>query len=135
MLVKLNSIFTIADARGPEIDQSATARWLMEGVWFPPMLGSKLVGWDGPRVSLNRPGPAITAEARFDEEGRIAGFDCSRYRDIGGGKSVLTLWRATCSDYRQFGAFRVPTTVRGTWRLETGDFDCIDFRVQSIEYE
>jgi hypothetical protein len=34
MLVKLESLFTIADACGPEIDQGANLRWLAEAVWF-----------------------------------------------------------------------------------------------------
>ena len=135
MIVKLNSIFTIADVKGAEIDQSAAARWLMEGVWFPVMFASDLVQWTGSLVRLLQPGLPVTADARFDAEGRIVGFECNRFRDIGGGKVEMSRWKAECSDYRQFGAFRVPTTVTGTWVLASGNFDCIEFRVQSIEYE
>jgi hypothetical protein len=135
MVVRLNSIITMADTRGPEIDQSAAARWLMEGVWFPPMLGSDLVRWDDSRVTLIQPGPPVTAEATFDNEGRIIAIKSDRYRDLGSGKSVMTWWKGTCSEYRQFGSFRVPTRIKGKWLLESGDFECIDFHVQSIEYQ
>jgi hypothetical protein len=35
MLVKMNSVFTIASASGPEVDQGASLRWLAEAIWFP----------------------------------------------------------------------------------------------------
>lgn len=46
MLVKLNSFFTLVDARGPEVDQGSAARWLAETVWFPMAFASDGIRWE-----------------------------------------------------------------------------------------
>lgn len=139
MVVKLNSLIPLAKAEGPKVDQSAAARWLMEGVWFPSMFASDLVQWEQvdrlrARVSIRQAGPPVAAEMTFDEAGRITTIEADRYRDVGRGKAVMTRWKAVCCDYARFGSFQAPTSVRGAWMLPKGDFDCIDFKVRSIEY-
>jgi hypothetical protein len=49
MLVRLVSLFRIADASGPEIDQGASRRWLAESVRFPYAF---VIRSDGKRSTL-----------------------------------------------------------------------------------
>ncbi|MCK4577528.1 MAG: hypothetical protein KAU50_01980 [Candidatus Marinimicrobia bacterium] len=46
MLVKLLSIKTIADAKGPEVDQGELLRYLSEAVWYPSAFLSANVEWE-----------------------------------------------------------------------------------------
>jgi len=46
MLVKLESLFAIADASGPEIDQGASLRWLAEAIWFPYAFVGEAIRWE-----------------------------------------------------------------------------------------
>ena len=46
MLVKLISLFGIADASGPEIDQGANLRWLAESAWFPYAFLGDQIKWE-----------------------------------------------------------------------------------------
>ena len=136
MLVKLNGLITIADVTGPEMDQSSAARWLMEGLWFPSMLASNLVQWEPlsanhARITLR---PDVTTTVEVDDQGRIVSVECDRYRDAGGGKAVMTRWHGACEEYQDFGGYRVPATIRGAWMLDGGEFECIRFQVQTIEY-
>src|SRR5882724_9399279 len=97
MLVRLESLFPIAGARGPEIDQGASLRWLSEAVWFPYAYAGDAVRWEpvsgeAARVRLVQEGAPVAALVEFDAEGRIVLIRGERYRDVGGGRSVLTPW-------------------------------------------
>ena len=105
MLVKFNSIFTMADARGAEIDQSAQARWLAEVVWFPLAFAGERIRWEpiddgSARATLLGERSPVSLVMEFDEEGRAARVRGERYRAVKGGKAVLTPWSGICTDYR-----------------------------------
>jgi hypothetical protein len=139
MLVKLLSVLQIGDASGPEIDQGSRLRWLGEAVWFPYGFVSDEVRWDAldgrsARVTLRPNGEAVTAIAEFDADGKLTGFRADRYRDVGGGKALLTPWVVRCDRFQTFGGFRVPTSIDVRWILPEGEFESIRFRVTSVEY-
>lgn len=139
MLVKLNSIFTLADARGAEIDQGARARWLAEAVWFPSAFAGDAVRWEAiddqsARVTLSDGGLPVSLVAEFDDAGRAVRVRGERYRSVEGGRTVLTAWSGCCSEYRAFDGFQVPASVEASWDLEGGQFTYARFRVSELEY-
>ena len=139
MLVKVESIFTIADARGPEIDQGARLRWLVEAAWFPYAFAGDAIEWQpvdahSARVTLRDQVLPVSAVVEIDADGRLASLRAERYRDLGGGKAALSRWGGRYEAYRDFGGFRVPTSVDVTWDLEEGPFTYARFRVTTIEY-
>jgi uncharacterized protein DUF6544 len=139
MLVKLASVFTIADASGPEIDQGAALRWLAECAWFPYAFVGSQVEWTpidahSARVSLRRDGLPVSAIVEFDDEGKLASLRAERYRDVGGGTAALTRWAGTYSDYRSVDGFRVPYLVDVRWILDGQEFSYARFRITTIEY-
>jgi hypothetical protein len=139
MRVKPLSTFTIADASGPEIDQGSTLRWLAESVWFPYALAGAAVEWaaidaHSARASLRTDGLPVQAIFDVDADGRIVGLHAERYRDVGGGRSVLTPWSGRYSNYVEYGGFRVPSSVEVTWDLETGPFCYARFVITALEY-
>jgi hypothetical protein len=139
MLVKLLSAFTIADASGPEIDQGAALRWLAESVWFPYAFAADTVSWEAidgrsARASLRTAGSPVRAIFEVDRDGRIVQLHAERFRDLGGGRSVLTPWSGRYSDYAEFGGFRVPSSVEVTWDLTDGPFGYARFNLTALEY-
>jgi len=139
MLIKFNSIFTLANVRGPEISQGAQARWLAEAVWFPVAFASGRVRWDqiddrSARVTLLGEGLPVSLVVEFDEEGRASRVRGERYRAVEGGKTVLTPWSGSCSDYREFGGLQVPSRVEVSWDLDEGQFTYARFHVTELEY-
>jgi len=139
MLVKLESFFSIADASGPELDQGASLRWLAEAVWFPYAFAGSMVRWEAlsdssARVTLLGEGLPVTGTVSFDTEGRVVEIVGERYRDVGGGKTVLTPWLGRCGDYRKFGGFCVPAHVEVAWVLDGVDFPYARFDVTAIAY-
>jgi hypothetical protein len=139
MLVKLLSALTIADASGREIDQGAALRWLAESVWFPYAFAADTVTWEAidarsARASLRTAGSPVRAIFEVDRDGRIVQLHAERFRDLGGGRSVLTPWSGRYSDYAEFGGFRVPSSVEVTWDLTDGPFSYARFNLTALEY-
>ncbi len=139
MLVKMLSTFPLARAAGPEIDQGGRLRWLAETVWFPLAFLGECVRWEAlddcsaRAVYLDEGLPAsLVFEA--DEDGKFARVRGSRYRDLGGGRSVLTPWFGRVGAYREFDGFRVPSEIEAVWELETGEFPYARFRLTALEY-
>lgn len=139
MLVKLESLFTIANARGPEIDQGASLRWLAEAVWFPYAFAGDAIRWEplgeeAARATLVLEGAPVAATVEFDAEGRMSLIRGERYRDVGGGTPVLTPWVGRCGQYRKFGSFRVPAHVEVAWVVDGVEVAYARFDVTAIEY-
>ena len=139
MLVKLESLFTIADACGPEMDQGASLRWLAEAVWFPYAFTGDAIRWEpvsgeAARATLVQEGAPVAATVEFDAEGRMVLIGGERYRDVGGGKPVLTPWVDRCSGYREFGHFRLPAHVEVAWVVDGVEFTYARFDLTAIEY-
>lgn len=139
MLVKLCSLFTLVNASGKEIDQGALLRWLAEVVWFPIGYAGNRIHWKPidshsaqATVAHNR--LSVSANVEIDEEGRLVCARGLRYR-VENGRSELTPWKGVCSDYRQFGGMRIPTSVEVLWELREGDFSYAKFSLSSVEYE
>ena len=139
MLVKLVSTIPIADAVGAEIDQGSSLRWLAECAWFPYAFVGDQVQWEPidtylARAKLRGDGLPVSALVEVDDDGKLTRLRADRYRDVGGGKAVLTPWTGRYSDYREFNGFRVPSSVEVTWELEKNPFSYVRFRVTLLEY-
>lgn len=140
MLVKFNSIFTLADAGGPQIAQGAHARWLAEAVWFPLAFVGDGIQWEpidngSARVTLVQDGLPVSAVVEFDSEGKAVRVRGERYRAVEGGTAVLTPWYGRCTDYRDFSGLRVPSSVEVAWGLSQGQFSYARFRVTELAYD
>jgi hypothetical protein len=139
MLVKVNSALTIANARGREVDQSATVRWLMELVWLPCGFVGSQIQWEAidehsARVTLLQSGPPASMVVEIDDEGKLVRLIGDRYRHAEDGKEILTPWIGRCSGYRDFGGLRIPASVEGSWVLPEGEFCYVRFRVTELEF-
>lgn len=71
MLIKAVSAFTVADAKGEELDQGEMMRYLNEMMWFPSAFLEGNVSFDAvdstsARVSLADHGTGVTAMMFFD---------------------------------------------------------------------
>ncbi|MDZ4798000.1 MAG: DUF6544 family protein [Bryobacteraceae bacterium] len=119
---------------GPEVDQSASARWLMEAVWFPYAFVGPHVHWEpidntAARVSLTSI-PDVSVEMHFDAgSGLPRTVESDRYM-----AKAKRPFRGACSEFRSHSGFLIPTRMKGSWLLPEGEFSCIDFELHTIEY-
>lgn len=139
--VALQSVLTLANASGRELDQSALARLLGELVLLPSALAdARYVLWTPideryARATLRVGSLEVSAEFEFGEDGLPTGFRTERYRALGHGRAALTPFVGRYFDFRRAGPFLIPHRITGAWRLPDGDFEFADFSVEGVEYD
>ncbi len=137
MLIRLGGFITVADAVGPEIDQGAALRFWGEVLFFPEVALHPRLRWepmDDTHVRLHVLGAMpLEAVVEFGEDGLPAAFHADRYRDVGGGRSVLTPWTGHCTDWRVIDGRRFPTRWSSVWHLQEGDFEAVRMTVERVD--
>jgi hypothetical protein len=140
MLVKAASTFTIADARGPALDQGALLRLLGELTWMPTALADpRYVRWsalDGAsaRATLCVGGREVSATFHFGPDGLPVRFAAERYRDVGG-RSVLTPFSGETGDYREVEGILMPFRVTAIWHVDGRPMPYARWEIERIELD
>jgi hypothetical protein len=119
---------------GPEVDQSASARWLMEAVWFPWAYVGPHIRWEpidsnAARVTLTCI-PDVIVDMHFDTASGLP-------RTVEGDRFMNKTrrpFRGTCGEFRNHNGFLIPTRLKGSWLLPEGEFAYVDFELRTIEY-
>ena len=139
MLVKLASTFSIADAKGKEIDKSAFGRCFGELSLLPTAFLNKNIKWENKgkgavRASIKDRENEVVADMKFNDKNELVEYVCDRYRDENG-TIVPAKFMGRCSNYREFKGFRIPGKISGSWVLPSGEFEYVWIEINNIEYE
>jgi hypothetical protein len=140
MLVKPLSLFTLADARGPELDVSALLRFIAEAPWFPTALvPSDHVRWEpidegSARIVVRDGSLAAAGVFRFGPDGRIVEFDTSDRFEAGGDAATRRPWGGVYRGYEEVDGFRIPAEVEARWLAPPEVFAYARFELQRVEY-
>lgn len=141
MLVVAESIITLADAAGPELDQGALLRLLGELMWLPTAyLDDRYIRWSAiderhAKATLTVTGCEVTGVFEFGDDDLPAKFTAERFRDVGGGRSVLTPFLGESSDYREVDGLLVPHQMAGLWVIDGTPMPYALFHVTRIEFD
>jgi hypothetical protein len=138
MFIKAASLFPIADACGPELDQGAMMRYLSEMVWFPTAFLGRNVSFEpiddsSAHVTLTDHGRSVTGTLYVDEEGKLTSFLAQRHRMVDGGYE-LAWWSTPMTTYGTLAGLNLPVRGQAVWRLPEGDFPYIDATVTALEH-
>lgn len=138
MLIKIQSMKTVADARGPEIDQGSLLRYLAEAVWYPTFALSKYVTWDevdphSARATMSYKGVTASGVFKFNDRGEVTSFEAERYMERQGNYS-LAIWSVLMTDYKEFDGILAPSRGEVVWKLKSGDFNWYQFEVEQLEF-
>ncbi len=138
MFGKVAGLFTIFDARGEEMDQSAMLRYLNEMTWFPIALLGDNITWQAvddhsANVTFTDCGKSVTARLIFDDAGRLSNFITQRYRE-NKGKFSLDTWTTPMTEYGLLGGLNLPIRGQAVWKLPTGDLPYADLKLTEVEY-
>ena len=137
MLVLIDDTVTLADARGPALDQGAALRLLAEMPWYPTALfDSRSVTWaaiDGDHALATLRVGALTVAGTFEFglDGLPSSMVAERHMD----KAGLQSWRGSYRDYRSVSGMRVPFEADVTWELDSGPYTYAHWTVDSLEYD
>lgn len=141
MLVSLESTITIANSSGPQLDQGALLRLLGEMTWFPTaFMDERYVRWSGiddqrARATLQVNGRSVSGDFTFNPDDVPITFSADRYRDTGGGTSILTPFIGRMSDFRSVDGVLVPQRVVAAWIIDGKAIEYAKFDVQELEFD
>jgi hypothetical protein len=84
-------------------------------------------------LSIN--GREVTGVFEFGADDLPATFTAQRYRDVGGGRAVLTPFIGRSSNYRSVSGVLVPFRVVGAWVVENKTIEYADFLVEELTFD
>jgi len=137
MRVLLDDTVSLADARGPDLDQGSALRLLAEMPWYPTSLfDARTVTWsamDGNHAcaTLRLGELQVSGIFEFGSDGLPLGMTAKRFND----KGKLLPWSGTYRDWRTVSGMRVPFEAEVSWQLETGPFAYAHWFVDSMRYD
>lgn len=139
MLIRLLGFITVADAKGPTLDQGAGLRYWGEIIAFPEMVTHPDLQWEAiderrARMQIKQGGLAMQADVEFDDAGYPITIRAERYRDVDGA-SILTPWSGHCRDWQDFGDRMFPTQWVSVWHTPEGDLEAVRIDVTGMTVE
>ncbi len=140
MLIKLLSLFTVADATGSETDQGTLLRYLAEIIWFPSAAVYDYIKWEQidpqtAKATMTFCGITASGFFKFDMNNDVISFEARRYFDRKDG-ATLEGWfiEADPDGYKEFNGIRIPARGTVTWRLKEGDYTWLKLEIEDIQY-
>lgn len=138
MLVKVASLWPVADASGEQMDQAGMMRYLSEMIWFPAAFLADNIAFEAvddrsARVTLTDHGRTANGTLFFDEEGRLTEFVAKRYRTPGA--SSPETWSTPVTGYGQFEGLQLPARGKAVYKQPGGDFEYIEVIITDVRYD
>ncbi len=141
MLIKLASLFTVADAKGQEMDISETVTLFNDMcLMAPATLIDKRIQWETvdawtAKGTFNDNGCKVSALLYFNTRGELTNFITDdRYYTTVGQSYQRVRWSTPVRDYAEINGVKLPTYGEGVWHLAAGDYPYARFNVKEVEY-
>jgi hypothetical protein len=142
MRVKVASVVTMVDAKGPEMDEAETVTLFNDlCVFAPGALIGRGIQWqeiDPHTVSalFTNVSHTIRAVLSFNDRGELTNFVADgRAAASADGKSFTKMrWSTPLGDYRDFGKHRLMARGEGIWHAPAGDYTYLRFDLDALEY-
>lgn len=142
MQVKIAGVIPIVDARGEEMDRSEAVTLfndmclLAPATLIDPSIAWETIAADTVRARFSSGGRTIAATLHFGADGLLTTFRSDdRSRSSPDGRLFTRLPFSTpVSDYRRFGAIRLPAHGEARWTLPSGEFTYGEFELQGVTY-
>jgi hypothetical protein len=142
MQVRVASVFTVVDGRGPEMNRSETVTLFNDMCLLAPgsLIGAP-VAWrtvDDQRIAgtFTNAGNTVSAELRFDADGDLVDFLSHDRDQSADGVTFRNLpWSTPVRDYRDFGGVRVASHGEAVWHEPEGDFAYARFDLDDLQLD
>ena len=139
--VKLASLLTVVDARGPEMNQSETVTMLNDMCLLAPAtLIDRRMKWEelderNVRVTWTNEGNTVSAVLTFDPSGALVNFVSEdRSRTTDGKRFEKLRWSTPVQEWRDFNGRKLPYRAEASWNLPEGEFAYARFEIAEAEY-
>ena len=141
MLVKVLSLFKIADVSSPEIGISAFGRCVAEMTLVPSFFLDKVrvkwLGGDSIRAECLVTDKDLSAKAQlyFNTDGSLDKIVVDRYFERENGQSTLEKFTGKGLNIKEYNGLKLASTVDGYWNLKEGDLHYVHFIIDKAEFE
>lgn len=138
ILIKVLSLFTVANSSGKEMDQGSLLRFLAKTPWFPSAVLSPYVKWepiDAYSAKAHMSFGDITAYGifRFNKNYDVINFEAERFMERGGNYSK-EIWSVDYREHDSLNKIRIPVKGSVSWKFKTDDFTWYNWEITEIEY-
>jgi hypothetical protein len=140
--VKLLGLVPVANAAGPQLDESETVTLfndmclLAPAALLDPAIRWSEAGPDTVRATYTHAGHTIRADLVFDAAGELVDFvSDDRAAGSADGRSFTPMrWSTPVSGYHTFGAHRLFTRGAAVWHAADGPYDYLQLELLDIAY-
>lgn len=138
MGIKVLSLISVVDAKGPEINESTLLRYLSEMQWFPTAALNSYITWDAidansARATISYKGITTSGVFTINETGDLISVKAKRHKEVNG-EYVLTDWGGVNKEFREFDGIRIPSKSDIIWYEPTGEFNWFQLEVTEVDY-
>lgn len=140
MLIKLLKLFTVADAKGVEMDKSALVTVLSETFIIPTYALQDYIKWEAvddnnAKATLTYNDIKVSGTFNFNDIGEMISFYTEdRYYAEKDGTYKKIPWSIVVDDYIEKNGVKFPSEIKAIWHSEGGDFEYIKGKISNIEY-
>lgn len=143
MRVRLLGLFSVADARGPEMTRAETVTVFNDlAVLAPSMLLSPAIRWepldaDRARGFFTNAGHTVSAEFRFGSDGMLVDFvSDDRARSVDGKALEHARWSTPLSAPQAYGPLRLSSRGEARWHEADGSsYAYIELSLLDVEHD
>lgn len=141
MIIKMLCLFTVADAKGPEMDQGETVTVFNDMCFMAPAtLIDKSIQWDSidsltVKAQYTNGHITIGATLFFNQKGELINFISNDRFETKDGKIYKNYpWITPVYGYREINGHKIPTGAQAIYKHPEGDFCYGEFIINTVEY-
>ncbi|GBD91879.1 hypothetical protein BMS3Abin04_02611 [bacterium BMS3Abin04] len=140
MLIKLLKLFTVADAKGLEMDKSALVTVLSETFIIPTYALQDYIEWEAvdnnnAKATLTYNDIKVSGAFNFNDKGEMVSFYTDdRYFAEKDGAYKKIPWSVIVDNYMEKDGIKFPCEIKVIWHYESSDFEYFKCKISNIEY-
>jgi hypothetical protein len=142
MIVRAAALVPVAQAAGPDMDQSETVTMFNDMCFLAPAtLIDPAIAWETldertVRAAFTNAGHTIRANLEFNDAGEMTNFwSDDRYQTSPDGKTQRKArWSTPLSAYRSFGPVRLASRGAARWQNAQEDYAYIELTIDDVQY-
>lgn len=141
MLIKMLGLFTVADAKGAEMNQGETVTLFNDMcLMAPATLIDKNIQWESVdsltvKAKFTNGGITIGATLSFNEKGELINFISYDRFETKDGKTYKNYpWKTPVMEYKLINGYRLASGGQAIYEHPEGDFCYGEFIIKNIEY-
>lgn len=140
MLIKLLKLFTVADAKGKEMDESALVTLLSEVLFMPDLAVQEQTEWksidsNSVKVNYKDKGHKVSGIFYFNDKHEFIRFVTDdRYYMSKDGSYKNIKWSIEVNNYKDIKGVKFPNDVKVTWHMANKDFEYFRAQITDVQY-